>query len=72
MKVSNMKSPLSNAPIGRWFVRIGSVVPVAALATGLMLSSVGASAQDKAAMLLPGSINDQSWNASGFGATAAS
>ncbi len=38
----------------------------AAAAAALCLFSGGALAQDKAAVLLPGSINDQSWNAQGF------
>ena len=38
-----------------------------ALALGAAMSSAGAAAAaDKAAVLLPGSINDQSWNAAGF------
>lgn len=42
---------------------------VGALLCGLAAGALGASAAlaaDKAAMLLPGSINDQSWNAQGF------
>lgn len=36
------------------------------LTVGLWILPAGASAQDKAAVLLPGSINDQSWNAQGY------
>jgi basic membrane protein A and related proteins len=35
-------------------------------ALGMGLAPLGASALDKAAVLLPGSINDQSWNAQGY------
>jgi simple sugar transport system substrate-binding protein/basic membrane protein A len=38
----------------------------AALLVGAALSAAPAAAEDKAAMLLPGSINDQSWNALGY------
>lgn len=40
----------------------------AALALAAVAALPQALAQDKAAMLLPGSINDQSWNASGYSA----
>ena len=36
------------------------------LTVGLWILPAGASAQDKAAVLLPGSIDDQSWNAQGY------
>ncbi len=39
---------------------------VALLAATLVAVSVNASGADKAAVLLPGSINDQSWNAQGY------
>ena len=39
---------------------------VLSCALGMSLAPLGASAQDKAAVLLPGSINDQSWNAQGY------
>src|SRR6516225_4639891 len=38
----------------------------AAFSLVAVVSPGGASAQDKAAVLLPGSINDQSWNAQGY------
>jgi len=38
------------------------------MAAGLTLLAPAAQAQGKVAMLLPGSINDQSWNANGHGA----
>ena len=44
--------------------RAALTLSVAAFASGLALGA--ASAADKAAMLLPGSVNDQSWNAIGF------
>ena len=40
------------------------------LASALLCAAVPAHADGKVAMLLPGSINDQSWNASGYGAIA--
>ena len=43
---------------------------LALVATVLFGSAALAHADGKAAMLLPGSINDQSWNASGYGAIA--
>jgi basic membrane protein A len=39
-----------------------------AIALSTLAAATPALAQGKVAMLLPGSINDQSWNASGFGA----
>src|SRR5271170_1578040 len=40
---------------------------VAALAiSGTLVVAAGAKAEDKAAILLPGSANDQSWNALGY------
>ncbi len=39
-----------------------------AAAVALTLGAAQVQAADKVAMLLPGSINDQSWNAAGFGA----
>lgn len=44
--------------------RVALTASAVALAIGLTLGS--AAAADKAAMLLPGSVNDQSWNAVGF------
>src|SRR5258708_27241160 len=44
--------------------RAALAVSAAAIVTGLALGA--ARPEDKAAMLLPGSINDQSWNAIGF------
>jgi hypothetical protein len=55
--------PLSLSRISR---RAAFAVSVAVLATGFALGA--ARAEDKAAMLLPGSVNDQSWNAIGFAA----
>ncbi len=43
---------------------LGSVAALAVVACGL--GAVSAKAEDKAAILLPGSINDQSWNALGY------
>ena len=45
------------------YIILGSL---SVLTIGLWISPTSASAQDKAAVLLPGSINDQSWNAQGF------
>lgn len=42
------------------------LLATAATAAALSLGSGAALAQQKAAMLLPGSVNDQSWNAIGF------
>jgi simple sugar transport system substrate-binding protein/basic membrane protein A len=42
------------------------LIPVAAVAAVLGLASPTSAADLKAAMLLPGSINDQSWNAQGY------
>src|SRR5258708_301890 len=53
--------PLSLSRISR---RAALAVSVAVLATGVALGA--ARAEDKAAMLLPGSVNDQSWNAIGL------
>src|SRR6476619_2078547 len=46
--------------------RAALALSVAVFAAVLALGT--ASASDKAAMLLPGSVNDQSWNAIGFAA----
>jgi len=43
-----------------------SAVAIAWLIFGMNFLGSPASAQDKAAVLLPGSINDQSWNAQGY------
>lgn len=42
------------------------MIAIALSLFALNLGPVSASAQDKAAVLLPGSINDQSWNAQGY------
>lgn len=52
------------APKSRSFWRAS--VAAALLATMSALAAGPAAAEDKAAILLPGSINDQSWNALGF------
>ena len=52
------------APLSRISRRAALALSSALLATGLTLGS--AHAADKAAMLLPGSVNDQSWNAIGL------
>ncbi len=48
------------------FRAIGRVALAAALLAGAPLPGGAAHADDKAAILLPGSINDQSWNALGY------
>jgi simple sugar transport system substrate-binding protein/basic membrane protein A len=53
-------------PIARISRRAALTFSVAVIATGLALGA--ARADDKTAMLLPGSVNDQSWNAIGFAA----
>lgn len=45
-----------------------SVLAAALALAGLTAAPAFAEPQGKVAMLLPGSINDQSWNANGFGA----
>lgn len=50
--------------LARFSRRAALALSAAALATGVALGA--AHAADKAAMLLPGSVNDQSWNAIGF------
>src|SRR5260370_30387335 len=47
------------------------MIAIALSLFALNLAPVNASAQDKAAVLLPGSINDQSWNAQGYQGVAA-
>ncbi len=63
-----MRSTFPDFQAYRCSARIRPLLSLAVLSFGLLLSSSNASAQDKAAMLLPGSINDQSWNATGYGA----
>ena len=53
-------------PLSRLSRRAALTLSVAMVASGVALGA--AHAQDKAAMLLPGSVNDQSWNAIGFAA----
>ena len=67
-KKSENKTPMikfENRPL-KHFVRsicVGAAFGVFAL---IAVSPAGSTAQDKAAVLLPGSINDQSWNAQGY------
>ena len=42
-----------------------SMLPALSLISGLLMAGVAYGAE-KAAFLLPGSINDQSWNAQGY------
>ena len=53
-------------PLSRLSRRAALTLSVALVASGVALGA--AHAQEKAAMLLPGSVNDQSWNAIGFAA----
>jgi simple sugar transport system substrate-binding protein/basic membrane protein A len=48
------------------FTRRGTGLIAALALAGVVASAAGASAAEKAAFLLPGSINDQSWNAQGY------
>src|SRR5882762_8855279 len=45
---------------------LAGIAACALLASGALLAASPAGAQTKVAMLLPGSINDQSWNATGY------
>jgi simple sugar transport system substrate-binding protein/basic membrane protein A len=49
---------------------VARMLAAAVLAASISAIAPQAFAADKVAMLLPGSINDQSWNASGYGAVA--
>jgi simple sugar transport system substrate-binding protein/basic membrane protein A len=58
------KNYLSNAwQFSRRFAIGAAIISFGCLAVAIPMSSFG---QDKAAVLLPGSINDQSWNAQGY------
>jgi basic membrane protein A len=51
---------------GRLPAKSGALGLLAAISLGIALGNAPAQAADKAAMLFPGSINDQSWNADGY------
>jgi simple sugar transport system substrate-binding protein/basic membrane protein A len=58
------KNYLSNAWLSARRLAVGAaMVSLGCLAVVVPVRSLG---QDKAAVLLPGSINDQSWNAQGY------
>lgn len=69
---SNIKLPMINpcrfSKRQSWrYIILGSLsAALSVLTIGLWILPTSASAQDKAAVLLPGSINDQSWNAQGY------
>ena len=49
------------------YIILGSLsAALSVLTIALWILPTSASAQDKAAVLLPGSVNDQSWNAQGY------
>src|SRR4051812_9277301 len=59
-----MRLTVEPLPLSRISRRAALAFSAAVFATGLALGA--AHAEEKAAMLLPGSVNDQSWNAIGF------
>src|SRR3954453_9226064 len=61
-----MRLTVESLPVSRISRRAALAFSAAVFASGLALGA--AHADDKTAMLLPGSVNDQSWNAIGFAA----
>src|SRR3954452_20134805 len=59
-----MRLTVESLPVSRISRRAALAFSAAVFASGLALGA--AHAEDKAAMLLPGSVNDQSWNAIGL------